>query len=164
MKSENGIKSTTEFPSARFGPMQVSEDMVIRFVSPLPGFEGLRNFVLIDHDSDGVFKWLQSLEDPEVAFLLTFPGLFKAGYTVPYRERYLTKLSAAGTESIVVFVMVAASLLKGSVSLNLKAPILFNSENMSAMQCIIDRDKYPCKFMVELAAAAGAAEAGRVAK
>ncbi|MFQ5479868.1 MAG: flagellar assembly protein FliW [Thermodesulfobacteriota bacterium] len=164
MKSDNGLKDNSVFPSARFGPMQVSKDKIIGFVTPLPGFEGLKNFVLIDHDSDGVFKWLQSLEDPEVAFLLTFPGLFKAGYTVPFRERYLTKLSASGTEVIVVFVMVAASLQKGAVSLNLKAPILFNHENMSAMQCIIDRDEYPCKFMVELTGGTGAAGAERAVK
>ncbi|MFQ5427624.1 MAG: flagellar assembly protein FliW [Thermodesulfobacteriota bacterium] len=150
MKIEKGKKSSREFASARFGPLQVTDDKVIRFVSAIPGFEGLRDFVLIDHDSGGVFKWLQSLDDPEVAFLLTFPTLFKADYIVPFRERYLTRLSASETVSIVVFVIVAASVQKGSVSLNLKAPILFNHKKMRAMQCIIDRDEYPCKFKVEL--------------
>ncbi len=145
-----GATTDKELLTPRFGPLKVSDDNVISFVSQIPGFEGLNNFVLVDHDEGGVFKWLQSIEDPEVAFLLTFPTLFKAGYTVPFRERYLTTLSAAGTEDVVVFVMVAASVLKGSVSLNLKAPILFNQANMRAMQCIIDSDEYPCKFMVEL--------------
>jgi len=153
MKQNSSGKKTVEFSSTRFGPLKVTEDKIIRFVKIIPGFEGLRDFVLIEHDSNGVFKWLQSLDEPSTAFLLTFPSLFRAGYTVPLRSHYLEDLFAETTEEITVLVMVAASKLKGSVSLNLKAPILFNPLKMRAMPCIIDRDEYECRFMVELAAA-----------
>ncbi len=140
-----------EFESSRFGVIRVEGAKVIRLVRGMPGFEGLRDFVLLDHDSDGVFKWLQSIEDPGVAFLLTYPRLFKSGYTVPLRDNYLQDLGASSVDSIVVFVMVSASEVKGSVSLNLKAPVLLNTGSMLAMQCIIDRDEYECRFAVELA-------------
>ncbi len=150
MKEERSKKKRTEFASTRFGPLQVSEDKIIRFVRVIPGFDNLKRFVLIEHDSDGVFKWLQSLENPETAFLLTFPSLFCADYTVPLKGHYLEELSADKAGDIVVFVLVSASRKKGTVSLNLKAPILFNPLKMGAMQCIIDREEYACRFMVEL--------------
>jgi len=153
MMEERREKETMEYPTTRFGPLEVSEDKIIRFVKVIPGFEGLRDFVLLDHDSGGVFKWLQSLENAGTAFLLTFPSFFRADYTVPFQGYYLEKLSAESAEGVVVFVMVSASRKKGSVSLNLKAPILFNPLNMKAMQCIMDSDKYECRFMVELSAA-----------
>lgn len=160
MKQEKREKKITEFSSTRFGPLQADEDKIIRFVRPIPGFEGLRDFVLLEHDSNGVFKWLQSIDDPGAAFLLTFPVLFKANYTVPFRESYLEDLSAENASEVSVFVMVSASRQKGSVSLNLKAPILFNPLKMRAMQCIIDADAYECRFMVELADTAAVSAAG----
>jgi len=153
MKSESLDKKSKDFASTRFGPLEVSEDKIIRFKRVIPGFEGLNNFVLIEHDSDGVFKWLQSLENPDTAFLLTFPSLFCGDYTVPFKGHYLEELSADKAGDIVVFVMVSASRQKGIVSLNLKAPILFNPTKMVAMQCIIDREGYECRFMVELESA-----------
>jgi len=159
MEQEKREQKIREFSSTRFGPLQAGEDKIIRFARPIPGFEGLRDFVLLDHDGNGVFKWLQSIDNPGAAFLLTFPVLFKANYTVPFRESYLEDLSAEKAEEVSVFVMVSASRQKGSVSLNLKAPILFNPQKMRAMQCIIDSDEYECRFMVELAGAVAASAA-----
>jgi len=159
MKQECVMKKTMEFTSTRFGLLKVEADKIIRFVKVIPGFEGLRDFVLIEHDSNGVFKWLQSIDDPGTAFLLTFPALFYSGYTVPFRDGYLEDLSARAADDITVFVMVSASKQKGSVSLNLKAPVLLNCKKMRAMQCIIDREEYEYRFMVELSAASGVSAA-----
>jgi len=72
-----------EFESSRFGVIRVEGAKVIRLVRGMPGFEGLRDFVLLDHDSDGVFKWLQSIEAPGVAFLLTYPVSSSQGTPCP---------------------------------------------------------------------------------
>ncbi len=150
MSRDSGGKELLRFESSRFGTMEVEREKIIRFIRVIPGFERLREFVLLDHDEGGVFKWLQSVEDPEVAFLLTFPRLFRPEYTVPLKEHYLDDLGAESVEKVVVFVMVSASRVKGSVTLNLKAPVLLNPGEMLAMQCIIDRDGYECRYEVEL--------------
>jgi len=77
------IAPSTGFDTTRFGRLEVTEDRVISFVQGMPGFERLKRFILIDHDQEGVFKWLQAVDDPAVAFLLTDPTSFKPGYTVP---------------------------------------------------------------------------------
>ncbi len=155
--------ATLDVESSRFGSLHVERSKIIRFVRKIPGFEGLREFVLLDHDREGVFKWLQSVEDPDVAFLLTFPGLFRSGYTVPIEAHHLDELGASSVDSVAVFVMVSASRVKGSVSLNLRAPVLLNAEGMLAMQFIVDREDYECRYMVELEAVSTRGAAGKSA-
>ena len=138
------------FSTSRFGEISVGEDKVIIFVKGIPGFDSLRRFIIIDHDQEGVFRWLQSVDNPAVAFLLTDPNIFKPDYTVPLKKSETEALGAKDTSSLVTYVMVCASHENGRMSINLKGPVVFNSDNMRALQCIIDRDDYQSHFAVRL--------------
>lgn len=144
------LRPVINFTTTRFGHLSVSEDKVIYFVKGLPGFGKLRRFILIDHDQDGLFKWLQSVDDPAVAFLLTNPNIYKVDYSVPLRKLEADALGVKKTESMVTLVTVCVSEGSNQMSLNLKGPIVFNSDNMKAMQCIIDRDDYPTHYDVKV--------------
>ena len=139
-----------EFMTARFGPLSIAEDKIIHFVKNLPGFGNLRKFILIDHDGEGTFKWLQSVENANVAFLMTNPALFKPDYTVPLRKPEVESLAVKDPSALVSFVMVCVSRVTKELSLNLKGPVVFNSENMRAIQCIIDREDYPSHFVIKV--------------
>jgi flagellar assembly factor FliW len=141
--------------TSRFGELAIPEDKVINFVHGIPGFERLKRYVLLDHDSDGVFKWLQALDDPDVAFLMTDPRPYKPDYTVPTRKNDMAELGfdAKAEEPLIIYVMVCvAKDEKGSktVSINLKGPILFNSSKMRGLQCIIDNEKYQANHVISL--------------
>ena len=58
--------------TSRFGSLEVPEDRVIRFPVGLLGFPRLNRYILIDY-KDTPLKWLQSVEDPDVAFIVTDP-------------------------------------------------------------------------------------------
>lgn len=137
--------------TSRFGPVTVTQDRVICFVHSIPGFEGLKRFILINHDEEGVFKWLQSVENPDTAFLLTDPTQYLKQYDVNFRKSDLKVLDIENRANLVVLVMVCVSVGpdgKQQVSLNLKGPILFNSESMNAMQSIIDNEEYRVNHVI----------------
>ena len=54
----------------------------ILFVEGLVGFEDLRHFVVIPNQKEGPLFWIQSVEDPQVAFILTDPSQFFCDYRV----------------------------------------------------------------------------------
>ncbi len=140
-----------DFNTSRFGTLSVAEDRIISFSRGIPGFGKLRRFILIDHDGEGLFKWLQSVEDPNVAFLLTNPNAYKADYAVPLKRAEIEELGVRDAGSVITLVMVCVSHgEKRQVSLNLKGPVVFNSENMLAMQCIVDRDDYPSSYVINV--------------
>lgn len=135
------------FLSSRFGPLSVTPDKIISFVQSIPGFEKLKRFILLDHGNEGLFKWLQSVEDPKVAFLLTDPNLYKPGYAVPLKKWETEGLGVKDAKALVTFVMVCVS-GENRLSINLKGPVVFNSENMRAIQCVIDKDEYMTHFAI----------------
>jgi flagellar assembly factor FliW len=139
--------------TSRFGEIAVPEDKIINFAHGIPGFEKLKRYVLLDHDSDGVFKWLQSLDDPGVAFLMTDPKPYRPDYNVPTRKNDMTDLGfdTDSDEPLVVYVMVCVSQdEKGrkTVSINLKGPVLFNASKMRGVQCIIDKEDYHSNHVI----------------
>lgn len=150
MNLQQNVTPLINFATSRFGLLSITEDKVISFVNGIPGFERLRRFILIDHDPEGLFKWLQAVDDPSTAFLLTNPNLYKPEYSVPLRRPEMECLGAVDRKNLVTFVMVCVSSADKKISLNLKGPVVFNAANMRAIQCIVDRDDYPSHFEVKV--------------
>ncbi|MCC6502371.1 MAG: flagellar assembly protein FliW [Deltaproteobacteria bacterium] len=138
------------FTTSRFGSITVAEDRIISFVQGVPGFERLKRFILIDHDAEGVFRWLQAVDDPAVAFLLTDPNQFRPEYVVPLRKADADCLGVKDPSSLITLVMVCVSHETKELSLNLKGPVVFNAENMLAIQCVLDREDCPSHFPIKI--------------
>ncbi len=136
--------------TSRFGEIEVTEDKVIFFDHGIPGFERSKRYILIDHDDGGMFKWLQAVDDPQVAFLMTDPCLFKQDYKVSISRPELKSLNAEDLSTIVTLVTVCVEPDNNLMALNLKGPIVFNSSNMTGKQLIVDKEDYSCRFEVSL--------------
>ncbi|MEW6441369.1 MAG: flagellar assembly protein FliW [bacterium] len=65
-----------EFETTRFGKVSLAADAVIDFPKGLIGFEPLKRFVLLDSRPGSPIQWLQALDDPGVAFLVSDPKVF----------------------------------------------------------------------------------------
>ena len=76
MQEEKFIKLNT----VKFGEIEVSENAVFDFVSPIIGFGDLKKYAIYDYKPDSPFKWLQSLEDLELAFPITLCSFFGIDY------------------------------------------------------------------------------------
>ena len=138
------------FTTSRFGVVTVAEDRIINFVQGVPGFERLKRVILIDHDAEGVFRWLQAVDDPAVAFLLTDPNQFRPEFVVPLRKADADCLGVKDPSSLITLVMVCVSHETKELSLNLKGPVVFNAENMLAIQCVLDREDCPSHFPIKI--------------
>jgi len=138
------------FHTSRFGPLKVASEKVINFPDGIPGFEGLKRYILIDHDENGLFKWLQAVDNPDVAFLLTDPFFFKPDYSIHLDVSWPSTIKGRDNDMVVVTVMVCVHHGEEPyLTLNLKAPVLFNPAEMSGKQIIIDREDYPLRFRVD---------------
>ncbi|MDX2494615.1 MAG: flagellar assembly protein FliW, partial [Desulfuromusa sp.] len=67
---------------SRFGEIEYNPEETILFPQGLLGFESLRNFIVMPNKKDGPLFWIQSTEDPEVAFVLTDPTNFFFDYQI----------------------------------------------------------------------------------
>ncbi len=77
------------FTLVRFGceDISVDSDTIINFPVGVPGFENCHRFKLFHEEGRTNVFWLQSLDDPELAFSLTDPALLKLAYEVALDDK-----------------------------------------------------------------------------
>lgn len=122
--------------STLLGRLEVPAERVLTFPVGLPGFEALRQFVLVATQREGL-HWLQAVEDAALSFLLADPFRVVEGYTVDLPPAELAALGPTddATPPLVLAVAVIESGLSGS--LNLQGPIVVNPATRLARQVIL---------------------------
>lgn len=138
------IKVTT----TRFGDIDVNESDVIELPAGLIGFPDLKKYILLDHDKESPFKWLQSLDDGAIAFVLINPLLFKPDYTVEVTEAEVSDLTIQAEEDAVISVIVTMPSNPQNMTANLKAPLVFNLKNRKGKQVILNHGDYTTRHNI----------------
>ena len=67
--------------TTRFGEIDIDESKIITFTEPILGFPDSKKFVLLDN-AKSLFKWLQSTENKELAFVMIDPLQIMDNYEV----------------------------------------------------------------------------------
>jgi len=133
-----------------FGEIEVTEEEKIHFPEPLPGFENQFNYVIIQfyEDSDSLLC-LQSVEDPELALVLTNPNYVVEKYSPTLTAEDLSALKAAeGTPLAYYAISVIHDNWKDS-TINLKCPVVVNPEKMLGRQIIMEDTPYSMRHPVD---------------
>jgi len=132
-----GEEKMMEKIQSRFGEIEYDPENTLLFPDGLIGFEDLRNFVVMPNEKEGPLFWIQSIDDPQIAFVLTDPSGFYFDYKVVPDSRERQKLGIGeNSECLVLSVVTVPPDRK--ITLNLAAPILFASETNQALQVILE--------------------------
>ena len=83
-----------EIQTTRFGLLTVEDERIMSLPSGLLGFPNQNRFALIQTGTENYFFWLQSVDDPNLAFVVTDPTIFFKDYDVPVREETQQELKA----------------------------------------------------------------------
>ncbi len=134
--------------TTRFGEIEVSEDQIITMVDPILGFPYAKRYVLINHREGSPFKWLQSVDNGELAFVVINPKLIKPDYVVPIEEEDVKKLQIESPEDAEVYVIVVIPDNPEEMTANLRGPIVINRKKRLAKQVVIPDDSYPIKYRI----------------
>jgi flagellar assembly factor FliW len=128
--------------TTRFGEIEVPLDRIIEFPQGLIGFSDVRRYALVDNPSGGPFQWLQAVDRPGLAFVITDPRVFFPDYTVPVRAEDLATIRASGIDEAVVVVILVVPRDPERITANLQGPIVINLRERLARQLVIDLPGY----------------------
>lgn len=123
--------------TSRFGLISITTDDVIHFPEGLLGFNELRRFVLLDDPSDEIFAWLQSCDEPGIAFPLLEPELFTNTYSISLTKHDMEVLGLQSRDGIRSFTIITIPQDPTQMTANLKAPIVINVQKRLARQCVL---------------------------
>lgn len=125
----------------RFGEVEYDPEQTLCFPKGLLGFDALRGFVVMPNRKEGPLFWIQSVDDPAIAFVLTDPTNFFLDFRVVPDAIECQELGIQfGDECHVLSVVTVHP--DRVVTLNLAAPILFAPATNRAVQVILDNTKY----------------------
>ncbi len=132
--------------TTRFGTVTVDDDRIINFPGGLLGFSSFRNFVLLQPDEEGVFFWLQSLEAPDLAFVVTDPSLWVEKYEATIRREQMDDLQLDSLENAQVLVIV--NKYEQTLTANMQGPIVINLKNHCAMQLVLAEKRWTTRHAI----------------
>ncbi len=149
-----------QIKSERFGVVELDDDAMLDFPSGIIGFPREQTFALIPHQGSTYLAWLQSAQNPALAFPVVSAHFFADTYpdvSVPDAAR-AAGLRGADDEFAVLAVLCAP--IGQPATVNLMAPIVVNSETRTGTQVILEGSRFSTRevFVTPKAARAVAEE------
>lgn len=134
-----------------FGEVEIDQSKIIEFVNGIVGFPELTEFALISNNEENIdspIKWLQSMQDGEVALPVIDPLLILPDYNPQVEDEWLKSLGELSAENLLVLVTVTVPKDITGMSVNLKGPIIIQVDQKKACQVIVDGEEYALKYPI----------------
>jgi flagellar assembly factor FliW len=149
-----------EIETRQFGRLEIEEDQVYIMQGGMPGFRGMKRFVIIEREEMWPFSCFQSLDDPGLSFYIMNPALFMSDYQLDMDEA----IREAGwegdaPEDVKLFVIVNTSAgVPEKITANLIGPLVVNTRRHETDQLVLHNSPYSHKYPIF--SQAGKSEAG----
>lgn len=127
--------------STRFGSFEVHDESILTFPAGLVGFPEQQRYVILDHDTEAPFKWLQSLEEPSLAFVVLDPALVHPDYNVDVPADALMEIRAEERDDLaLVVILTIPSDDPGRITANLRGPLVISHQTKLGKQLVLSED------------------------
>ncbi len=130
--------------NTRFGEVEYDPENLLHFPAGLIGLPNLRRFIVMPNKKSGPLFWIQSVDEPEMAFVLTDPTNFFLDYLVVPDPVERQILQIAEDEECYTLTVVTVP-PDQSITINLAAPILFAPKTNRAIQIILEGGSFSSK-------------------
>ena len=130
------------FDSTRFGKLEIEESAVLQMPAGILGFQNSDRYVMLDHEPDSPFKWLHSVDESDVAFVVTDPHIFFPDYDVKIKKDELVGLDVGDSDELVLLVILSLKSDPTLMTANLQGPIVINITNRKGRQVVLKSEKY----------------------
>lgn len=140
-------------PSRSLGPLTVPVDEVIAFTAPIAGFADSLRYALVAHTLPGAddrtsVAWLQAIDNPFHAFVVTDPWMIVPDYAPEISDADAAELGLESFEHARVFGILTIPGDPREISINLRAPIVVNLNDRRAKQVVLLGEEYGTRHPV----------------
>ncbi|MBQ6773236.1 MAG: flagellar assembly protein FliW [Synergistaceae bacterium] len=134
--------------TARFGEVSYKEEDVLFFPRGIPAFENNHKWILAGSD-DSAIKWLQNIEDGDLALPVTSPDAVRPDYNARIPEDELRLIGSVNPADLALLIVVSIPRdAPWNMTANLRAPILINLKTHKAVQVIALNEEYPIRHII----------------
>ncbi|MFF6014762.1 flagellar assembly protein FliW [Lysinibacillus fusiformis] len=140
------MKIATKF----LGEVEIIEQDILTFEHGLLGLEEERKFILLPIDADLPLAILQSVERPEIGFVVAYPFAFKKDYSFDISEEDFEQLHLEKEEDVLTYSIVTMKDTFQDSTINLLAPLIINMKKKCGKQIVLqDSKSYPLRYPMQ---------------
>ena len=141
------VERTISVASQALGVIEVPCDDVITFVEPLAGFPGSTRYALLPHvrqdgQEDAAICWLQSIDEPHHAFVVTDPWGVVPDYAPEISDAEAEQLGLVSFEDARLFGILTVPGDPRELTINLRAPVVVNARTRTGKQVVLVGETY----------------------
>lgn len=126
-----------------FGEIDIQDDKIITLDKGIVGFPDLKKFTLIfdqEKQDEAGIMWFQSLDEPQFAMPVITPSSVFTDYNPTINDELLEPLGTLTEDNLYVLVTIKVPTDMQNMSVNLKAPIIINTDTLKGGQLIVEDD------------------------
>lgn len=137
-----------KFNTTRFGEIDIADNTLIHLAEGILGFPTETQYVMLEHDSEGTpFKWLQSTENPDLAFVVIDPYEILPDYAFEVDDEHQEKLELNTADDLIPMVILNIPHDNpGAMTANLRAPVIVNASSRQGAQIVLKEDYYAFNY------------------
>ena len=137
-----------QIETTRFGRVDVPLAAFVTIPRGLYGLEKTHSYCLLPHDEAGHFQWLQAMEEPALAMLMTDPFPLFPNYEVQISDPAAELLQVTTPADVTVFVTVTLDRSSRQLYANLLGPLILNHRASLGAQVIQDSGRYTTRHLI----------------
>lgn len=151
----------TVIQSTKLGPIAIDAERLITFPEGIPGFPEVKQYALVENDKGHPFFWLQAVEDPDLAFVVTDPLIFKPDYRPALSPEELKELEIDRLDDVLVLTILTIPQHDPlQLTANLLGPLVINSKTRKGKQFVLSDQNYSHREPLPLASVLSVSEPG----
>ncbi|MHC4183391.1 MAG: flagellar assembly protein FliW [Planctomycetota bacterium] len=131
-----------------FGEVKVKTEEIIKFTKPILGFDGYKEYIIIEKGSVFPSFWLQSVDNSELAFPVVSPFFVDNDYSIKLDACDFEDINLKELDDIIILTLLVVPQDMSLIRTNLRAPIIYNPIKKLAKQVVLQEERYPIHFYV----------------
>ena len=134
--------------NTRFGEMEYREEDVLTFPKGLLGFPDVKRFLLLSEVIRAPFMWLQSIDEPDLAFVVLDPWIVQEDYQLDLSLEIRERLEITASEQVLTLAITVIPQDPKQMTINLRAPLIINTQSKLCEQLVLQDDRYDVRHPV----------------
>ncbi|MBO1224229.1 MAG: flagellar assembly protein FliW [Candidatus Scalindua sediminis] len=131
-----------------FGEVEIKKEEIIKFTQPIVGFDEYKQYILMKNESIFPTFWLQSVDNPALAFPVVSPFVIDENYSIKLSVYDFEDINLKEFNDVIILTLLVVPQDLSLIRTNLRAPIIYNPMKKLAKQIVLQEEKYPVHFYV----------------
>lgn len=130
------------------GEVEIEESQIWSFPKGIPGFDEEKEFALLSIEGNSMFLVLQSLNTQEIAFIVANPYNIVQEYSFDIDDATIHAIDLQNAEDVMVLGVLSIKEPFESSTINLQAPLIFNTKTKQAKQMILNDSTFSMRHQI----------------